>query len=133
MTARFVRLAETGRATFDITIDGVVHQACVGDTLIVALLTNVRGVRDAEFDSGLDPAMGNALDAMFDSAADADGGATVKSRRAGFCMMGACQDCWVWTASGERLRACTTPAEPGMSVVTSFVTVADMEGVWPAA
>ncbi len=38
--------------------------------------------------------------------------------RAGFCLMGACQDCWVWTPAGERLRACSTPAEAGMDVLT---------------
>lgn len=41
--------------------------------------------------------------------------------RAGFCLMGACQDCWVWTGEGGRLRACTTPAEDGMSVSTTPV------------
>jgi hypothetical protein len=38
--------------------------------------------------------------------------------RAGFCLMGACQDCWVWTPDGDRLRACSTVAEAGMSVLT---------------
>ena len=32
--------------------------------------------------------------------------------------MGACQDCWVWTESGERLRACSTPVQEGMAVLT---------------
>jgi hypothetical protein len=34
-------------------------------------------------------------------------------RRAGFCLMGACQDCWVWTEQGERLRACSTEVSAG--------------------
>jgi predicted molibdopterin-dependent oxidoreductase YjgC len=38
--------------------------------------------------------------------------------RAGFCMMGACQDCWIATAEGERLRACSTFIAPGMALVT---------------
>jgi hypothetical protein len=38
-------------------------------------------------------------------------------RRAGFCMIGACQDCWVRLADGGRVRACTTPLEPGMAVL----------------
>jgi NADH dehydrogenase/NADH:ubiquinone oxidoreductase subunit G len=42
--------------------------------------------------------------------------------------MGACQDCWVWMADGRRVRACTTPAAPGMSIVTRL---AAGEGVWP--
>jgi predicted molibdopterin-dependent oxidoreductase YjgC len=33
-------------------------------------------------------------------------------------MMGACQDCRVQLADGERLRACTTFVEPGMRVRT---------------
>ena len=51
-----------------------------GDTLIVALLGQVRHLR-SEFGDGV---------------------------RAGFCLMGACQDCWVYTVEGERMRACAT-------------------------
>jgi len=36
MSARFVRVAEQGRETFTITVDGVKTQASVGDTLMVA-------------------------------------------------------------------------------------------------
>ena len=32
--------------------------------------------------------------------------------------MGACQDCWVLTGDGERMRACTTVLEPGMNLRT---------------
>jgi len=39
--------------------------------------------------------------------------------RAGFCLMGACQDCWVQTEGGQRLRACTTLAEDGMILVSA--------------
>lgn len=104
MSARFVRVAEAGRPTFDIEIDGRVAQAAEGDTLMVALLATQDALRDCEFDDG---------------------------RRAGFCLMGACQDCWVWTAQGERLRACTTLAAPGMSIVTRNMLAG--EGVWPRA
>ena len=38
--------------------------------------------------------------------------------RAGFCLMGACQDCWVWLADGARVRACTTPVAEGLHVLT---------------
>jgi hypothetical protein len=38
--------------------------------------------------------------------------------RAGFCLMGACQDCWVWLEDGTRLRACTTPIADGMAILT---------------
>jgi NADH dehydrogenase/NADH:ubiquinone oxidoreductase subunit G len=40
--------------------------------------------------------------------------------------MGACQDCWVWTADGERLRACTTVVEEGMHIITT-----QPEATWP--
>lgn len=102
MSARFVRVAETGRTTFAITVDGVAMQAAEGDTLMVALLTTQDALRDSEFGDG---------------------------RRAGFCLMGACQDCWVWTADGERVRACTTPARQGMSIITRLTLAG--EGVWP--
>ena len=104
MKGRFVRLAEQGRPTVKLTVDGAPVNALQGDTLMVALLTQGGSLRQSEFDSG---------------------------RRAGFCLMGACQDCWVWTASGERLRACTTPVEEGMSIVTRIGQT--KEGVWPRA
>ena len=40
--------------------------------------------------------------------------------RAGFCLMGACQDCWVELASGQRVRACSTLAEDGMALVDTL-------------
>ena len=92
MTARFVRLAETGRPVIHFTIDGQPAAALEGDTLLVALLNSVRSVRSSEFGDG---------------------------RRSGFCLMGACQDCWVWTEDGERLRACTTAVREGLRIVTN--------------
>ncbi|MGA0609698.1 (2Fe-2S)-binding protein [Caldimonas sp. KR1-144] len=89
--ARFVRLAETERPEITLRIDGEPATALLGDTLLVALLRNGRRVRDSEFGDGT---------------------------RAGFCLMGACQDCWVWGESGQRLRACATPVEAGMQVFT---------------
>jgi D-hydroxyproline dehydrogenase subunit gamma len=88
---RFTRLAETGRPRMRLVIDGYAAEALAGDTLMVALLNNVRHLRVSEFGDG---------------------------KRAGFCLMGACQDCWVWTAGGNRLRACTTVVEEGMHIVT---------------
>ena len=90
-SARFVRLAETDRPPLALTIDGLPARALVGDTVLVALLGHGRRVRDSEFGDG---------------------------PRAGFCLMGACQDCWVWTPEGRRLRACSTPAEEGMRLLT---------------
>jgi D-hydroxyproline dehydrogenase subunit gamma len=89
MNHRFVRLAETARARVRIVIDGEPVDALAGDTLMVALLSNVRSLRESEFGDG---------------------------RRAGFCLMGACQDCWVFVEGRGRVRACTTLAEQGMEV-----------------
>jgi predicted molibdopterin-dependent oxidoreductase YjgC len=89
--ARFVRLAEADRPAITLRIDGQSATALAGDTVLVALLTQGRRVRDSEFGDG---------------------------PRAGFCLMGACQDCWVWTPAGERLRACSTPAEAGTELLT---------------
>ena len=91
MSQRFIRLAETDRTRVRIVIDGQMVAALAGDTLMVAMLNHVRHLRESEFGDG---------------------------KRAGFCLMGACQDCWVWTANGERLRACTTVVEEGMHIVT---------------
>lgn len=38
--------------------------------------------------------------------------------RAGFCNMGACQDCWMDTADGRRLRACSTMLVAGLRLLT---------------
>lgn len=88
---RFVRLAEQDRPAISLTIDGQPVRALQGDTLMVAMLAAGRVLRTSEFGQG---------------------------KRAGFCLMGACQDCWVWTADGHRLRACSTLAESGMNVTT---------------
>ena len=50
---RFVRLAETGRPSIALRIDGRPATALAGDTLLVALLSNGRRVRDSEFGGGL--------------------------------------------------------------------------------
>jgi len=91
MSPRFVRLGESERAPVDFRVDGEPARALAGDTLLVALLTHGRRVRDSEFGDGA---------------------------RAGFCLMGACQDCWVWDETGARLRACSTPVRSGMAVLT---------------
>ena len=96
---RFIRLAETARPTVHLAADGKPITALEGDTLLVALLGNVGHVRHSEFGDGT---------------------------RAGFCLMGACQDCWVWTESGERLRACTAVVREGLRVTTTPV-----EATWP--
>ncbi len=88
---QFVRVAESARRPLTIFVDGVAVTALAGDTLLTALLTSGRRLRDSEFGDG---------------------------PRAGFCLMGACQDCWVALGGGRRVRACTTPVADGMRVET---------------
>ncbi|MGI4839832.1 MAG: (2Fe-2S)-binding protein [Janthinobacterium lividum] len=99
MKGRFARLGERDRATVSLLVDGMPIEALQGDTLMVALLTQGAALRESEFDAG---------------------------RRAGFCLMGACQDCWVWTRSGERLRACSNEVREGQDIITT-----QPEAVWP--
>jgi len=96
---RFVRLAETGRAEIKLRIDGLEVRALEGDTLMVAMLGNVGHLRHSEF------------------------GGEVRS---GFCLMGACQDCWVYDEQGDRIRACSTVARDGMQLRTT-----PQEVTWP--
>jgi D-hydroxyproline dehydrogenase subunit gamma len=88
---RFVRLAETDRRAMTIVVDGEPVRAFEGDTLLVAMLSAMGHLRTSEFGDG---------------------------RRAGFCLMGACQDCWVWSAKGDRVRACSTSVVEGLAIST---------------
>ncbi len=90
----FRRLAERDREPIEIFVDGRAITALRGDTVLTAMMLNGDRVRTSEF-SG--------------------------EPRAGFCLMGACQDCWVTTEAGDRLRACTTFAEAGMRLVTGVL------------
>ncbi|AAY35226.1 MULTISPECIES: (2Fe-2S)-binding protein [Pseudomonas] len=99
MNGRFVRLGERDRPVVSLMVDGAPIEALQGDTLMVALLTRKATLRQSEFDPG---------------------------RRAGFCLMGACQDCWVWSRSGERLRACSNEVRDGLDIVTT-----QPEAKWP--
>ncbi|ABE45838.1 (2Fe-2S)-binding protein [Polaromonas sp. JS666] len=85
------RVAETGRTPVGFVLNGQALIALAGDTVLTAVLTHTAQLRRSEF-SG--------------------------EPRAGFCMMGACQDCWITTESGQRLRACGTFIEEGMRLVT---------------
>jgi D-hydroxyproline dehydrogenase subunit gamma len=96
---RFVRLGETARPTVLILVDGEPVAALAGDSVLTAILTSKRRLRRSEFGS---------------------------EARAGFCLMAACQDCWVWTAAGDRLRACDTPVSAGISILTE-----QPDATWP--
>ena len=83
------RLLDQQREAIAFSVDGVEVAAKRGDTLLTAMLAAGLGhVRTSEFGDG---------------------------DRAGFCWMGACQDCWV-LVDGRVARACTTLAQPGMAV-----------------
>ena len=87
------RVADTDRPKVTIFIDGVEKQALLGDTVLTAILLNGKCLRVSEFGDG---------------------------PRAGFCLMGVCQDCWVRSHNGKIFQACTTPVEEGMSLVTTI-------------
>lgn len=107
---QLVRLAETARSPVTFYLDGEPVQALAGDTLLTAILTYQRHVRVSEF-SG--------------------------APRAGFCLIGACQDCWVrcetepapeGDAQLTRLRACSTLVRAGMRVLTHAADVDECHG-----
>ncbi|MCF4975202.1 (2Fe-2S)-binding protein, partial [Pseudomonas lactis] len=87
--ALFKRLSETQRPALAFTLDGQPATGLLGDTLLTAMLTCTEHLRGSDFSA---------------------------ERRAGFCLMGACQDCWVRLADGRRVRACSTPLEEGQAI-----------------
>ena len=88
MTLR--RVVDQDRPEIRFRLDGEERTARAGDTLLTAILAAGAGwLRESEFGDG---------------------------RRAGFCLMGACQDCWVTVEGLGRRRACGTLVAPGMEV-----------------
>ena len=84
------RLRDADRPRIQLRLEGAALEAQAGDTLLTALLAGGAGyLRSSEFGDG---------------------------PRAGFCLMGACQDCWVVVEGLGRVRACATLAEAGMKV-----------------
>ena len=87
---KLVRLRDAQRPRITLTLEGSAIEAMEGDTLLTALLAAGAGhLRSSEFGDG---------------------------PRAGFCLMGACQDCWVVVEGLGRVRACATLAKDGMKV-----------------
>lgn len=87
---KLVRLRDAARPRITLRLDGAPIEAQRGDTLLTALLAAGAGhLRESEFGDG---------------------------PRAGFCLMGACQDCWVVVEGRGRVRACATMAEDGMEI-----------------
>src|SRR5476649_544190 len=83
------RLVEDDRPALAFTLDGQPATGMLGDTLLTALLTSGEHLRGSDFSA---------------------------QPRAGFCLMGACQDCWVQLGDGRRVRACSTLLEAGLEI-----------------
>ena len=92
MTGRLMRAVAPGTSVVRIRIDGEEVTAYAGESVLVAVLAARKALRGHEFSDEM---------------------------RAGFCLMGACQDCWVWLADHSRVRACTTTVADGIHVMTS--------------
>jgi len=85
------RLSELGREDVSLHVDGTLVKALAGDTILTALLLNTGQTGTDAFNHTI---------------------------QAGFCLMGACQSCWVWTTEGERLRACDAQVQEGLQIFT---------------
>ena len=83
------RVAEKDRTPVPFMLDGEPATALEGDTVLTAILTHRAQLRRNEFSH---------------------------EPRAGFCLMGACQDCWVRLGDGRRVRACSTLLEAGQQI-----------------
>lgn len=90
-SGRLQRLAETDRAPIAFHFDGQPLSGLEGDSVLTAVLASRPDLRAAEVGPG---------------------------RRTGFCLMGACQDCWIWQEDGPRLRACSTTLRAGMRLLS---------------
>ena len=86
---QWVRLGAAQRSDIEFSLDGEPAKAQSGDTLLTAILLVRSRLSKTR---STDP-------------------------HAGFCLMGACQECWV-TADERLVRACSTLLAPGMRVVT---------------
>jgi hypothetical protein len=90
-SARLHRLGAQQRPRLHLFVDGARIAALDGDTVLTAILSQRASLRRSEWR---------------------------KQPRAGFCLMGVCQDCWIWCEDGTRLRACSTPARADLRLLT---------------
>jgi predicted molibdopterin-dependent oxidoreductase YjgC len=88
---QFHRLGTLDRGSIRCSVDGRPVEALEGDTVLTLLMLQGRTLRRFEFGP---------------------------ERRAGFCLIGACQDCWVRGADDAPVRACTTLVERDMEIRT---------------
>jgi len=89
---RLLRVARFTTPEVALTIDGRAISAHQGESVLSAMLGAGDHLRRLDIDG---------------------------EKRAGFCLMGACQDCWVWFGPQERGRACSTPVAEGMTLFTA--------------
>jgi predicted molibdopterin-dependent oxidoreductase YjgC len=87
---QMVRVVDRDRPSLTFTLDGASASAYEGDTILTAVLTARARLAQA---------------------------GAVDGPRAGFCLMGACQECWV-AVDGMPVRACGTLVSAGMRVTT---------------
>jgi predicted molibdopterin-dependent oxidoreductase YjgC len=88
------RVAEQERKSVSFWLDGKPLSARAGDSVLTAVLTRADQLRRTEF-SG--------------------------TPRAGFCLIGCCQDCWMRSEDGVAVRACTTEIAEGMRLLSGMV------------
>ncbi|MGN7802150.1 (2Fe-2S)-binding protein [Ensifer sp. 22521] len=93
MHAQFRRRYRLDETPVPFTLNGVLETGRRGDTVLTAILSVSGRLRQSEF-TGED--------------------------RAGFCLIGACQDCYVMLVNGSRVRACSTALEQGMAFITDL-------------
>ena len=88
---RAKRLGEIDRTPVHLYVDSIAVEALEGDTVLTAILLSTGRTGSDSFN---------------------------KTNEAGFCLMGSCQSCWIWTADGRRLRACDTEVQDGLKLFT---------------
>ncbi|EJL93254.1 hypothetical protein PMI16_00577 [Herbaspirillum sp. CF444] len=90
------RVAEQERKSVSFWLDGKALSARAGDSVLTAVLTQAGQLRRTEF-SG--------------------------APRAGFCLIGCCQDCWMRCEDGQAVRACTTEIAEGMRLLSGVAPI----------
>ena len=88
---QLVRLVDRDRPELTVHVNGEPWTVQSGDTVMTVLLTRSMHLGKGEFG---------------------------QPHRSGFCLMGACQGCWVEIDDGRRTRACGHLVEEGMHIRT---------------
>ena len=96
---QFHRLYNRSGDRFSVFVDGREVEVQAGDLVITAVLLHQGAVRRFEFSDGY---------------------------RAGYCLMSACQDCWVRLGDGRRVRSCDTLVEAGLTIETGILDRGDL-------